>query len=144
MLTAFFGEGFFLARELGKADGECHIGSAVLYGQHVRVPVDPVLSTLGIRQQHTPDLACSYAEQPLNTVIVLMKRALWIVFDLHIKKDEKARLFLRSSKKDIFPGKCARYISAGKHTHRDKTKQNKQKILSSRICGLLSCIPQHT
>ena len=103
MLTAFFGEAFFLARELGKADGECHVGSAVLYGQHVRVSVDPVLSTLGIKQRHTFDLGCSYEEQPLNTVIVLMKRALWIVFDLHINKDEKARLFLRSSKKDIFP-----------------------------------------
>lgn len=49
MVTAFFSEGFSEA-ELGEADGECHIGSAVMDGQHGRVSMGPALSTLAIGQ----------------------------------------------------------------------------------------------
>lgn len=40
MVTAFFGE-VFLETELGKADGEGHIGSAAVDGQNGRVSMGP-------------------------------------------------------------------------------------------------------
>lgn len=50
MVTAFFSEAFFSETESGEADGKCHIGSAVMSGQHGRVSLSPELSTLGIGQ----------------------------------------------------------------------------------------------
>lgn len=60
-----------------------------------------------------------------NTVIVWWKEpcGLFLICIL-TKMRETARLFLRSSKKDILPWKCASYISAGKYT---ETKQNPPK-----------------
>lgn len=104
--------------------------------------------------RHPPEASGSDTDLTYNalvrsnhwTLLLFWWKEPWGLFLICIltKMRKKARLFLRSRQKDIFPWKHARYISAGKHTETKQNGKNKQKILSSRMCGLLSFIPQYT